>query len=108
MVALMLRAVLVLSVLAAGLHLPSNAHASSTVDVHQVGADCHDTDAPADDGTDTDGNAVHHHHHCPIAVTFSDPAAASTLFTRPGDLRPLKQAALASRATAPPLDPPLA
>ncbi len=108
----LLRIVIAFSVILAGMHLPATAHAQDVTD-HGLHHDHHAShaddasdkkgDVPVDVGTD-----IMHHHHCPMGV---DPAPVVDLAPMPISkslVVPTSSAALHSRATAPPLQPPLA
>jgi hypothetical protein len=110
---LVLQFLILFSVLCAGFHAPAAAHAD--YDDHGRAsvllADAHYVDAHEDfsDDSSTDpSQELYHHHHCPAAMMVdcghnTDRPSASRDMLRPGEVT-----ALISRASAPPIDPPLA
>jgi hypothetical protein len=107
-----LRFVLAFSVIMAGIHMPATAHAETGAEhgLHRDHHSSHSEDASGQNGdTPVDvGSDVLHHHHCPMGL---DPAPINTLAAMPlakSLLVPANSAVLRSRATEPPLQPPLA
>lgn len=103
---------LILAALMAGMDTPaaadSNAAASGIIGHH------HDFVEPADDAVPDDnsptgsGGEVVDHHHCPAGLV-ADEGLVSASGSRIRDIHlPRLAAALASRATAPPTEPPAA
>lgn len=103
---------LLFAALMAGMDAPAmaydNAAAPGIVDHH------HDFVEPADDAVPDDnsptgsGSEVLHHHHCPTGLVADD-ALASASGSKIRDVHvPRIAAALASRSTAPPTEPPAA
>lgn len=109
--ALLLRLAILLSVVLAGLHMPAMAADLGEADDAAVFAFAKQDHLHANHQSpatgEQSGEAVHHH-HCPLAIDFAGPANS-------GDLAPVSQShfaatpgPLTSRATAPPVNPPLA
>lgn len=109
---ILLRLAVAFSVLIAGMHMPAAAHAETGADYglhhdHHVSVSDHDSGQKGESPVDSGGDALHHH-HCPMGV---DPAQASGLAAMPlakSLIVPARSAVLRSRATEPPLHPPLA
>lgn len=105
--------VILFSVLCAGLHAPALAHGHH--DEHDEAsflmADTHHAGAHEDFSDDSSSDLsqeLFHHHHCPMAMT-SECSGGSDAAVAKGDmLRPGEATALVSRASAPPIEPPLA
>lgn len=108
---ILIRFAILFSVILAGLHVPAVAADLGEVD-GIVTAYC----AEHDDGPSVDhksipgeqGNEGLHHHHCPMAADLDGPADSSDLAPMAQVHVPAALGALKSRATAPPIDPPLA
>jgi beta-glucosidase/6-phospho-beta-glucosidase/beta-galactosidase len=107
---IVLQFLILFSVLCAGLHAPAAAHGDHGQATVLV-ADAHHAAAHedfSDDSSSDPSQELYHHHHCPAALmvecghnTYRPHASRDML--RPGEVT-----ALVSRASAPPVEPPLA
>lgn len=107
----LIQLLLLIAALMAGLDTPAMAYdaAPAGIDAHQhVFAEVADDAVPADNSPTGSGTELLHHHHCPVCLVADESAA-------PGSGLPARDvhlsraaAALASRATAPPIEPPAA
>ncbi len=107
----LIRLLVVLSVLLAGLHTPVLAHDSRslTVDVHHHDHESADTSADGkQESPGALGGDALHHHHCPLALAGATAEIVAAALTGGADFLPGCSRALSSLATAPPLEPPLA
>ena len=109
----LIRLMVALSVLLAGLHAPAFAQGHDEVGV-TVDGHYHDH-AVAEDRSDQKqgsagalGSEALHHHHCPLGLTGVPAELAATALTDCAVFLSGPVKALASLATAPPLEPPLA
>ena len=102
---------LLIAALMAGLDTPAMAHDAvpAGIDAHQhVFAEAADDAAPDDNSPTGSGNELLHHHHCPAGLA-ADESAVPDSWTPTRDIHLARAAtALASRATAPPTEPPAA
>lgn len=107
----LIRFMVVLSVLFAGLHEPVLAHDGGgiTADIH------HHDHAQSEDRSDQQqsapgalGNEVLHHHHCPVGLAGASAELTMAALQSCEAFVPVRDRALASLAIAPPLEPPLA
>ena len=102
----MMRMIMILAVLFCSMHVaePASAHAADSAQIFEAGQD------DADKGSPEPAAKFAHtgHHHCPVApdVWQASPDAAPALVNAP--LFAAAVVALASRASPPLLDPPLA
>lgn len=107
----LLRLAVVFSVIMAGMHMPDTAHAQSAADSslhHDHHANASD-DVSNENGESPDiGSDVMHHHHCPIGLDSNPADMIGEMILGGSLLLPANSAALRSRATEPPLEPPLA
>ena len=110
---IVLQFLILFSVLCAGLHAPAAAHGDhddhgqATVLV----ADAHHADAHEDfsgDSSSDPSQELFHHHHCPAAMMVECAHNTDRPHTSRDMLRPGEVTALVSRASAPPVEPPLA
>jgi hypothetical protein len=92
--------------------MPASAHVEIGADLglhnHHIASDGDDVsdrngDTPIETGTD-----VLHHHHCPMGLDPAPVCELATIALSRSLIVPANAAALHSRATAPPLQPPLA
>jgi hypothetical protein len=108
-----LRFLLLFAVLCAGLHAPALAHDAhdnhdDTIVVMADGHHAHSDDAAPQDNSSNGLHELYHHHHCPMAMAADDADDTAGIPVARSTLRPREAAALLSRATAPPTQPPLA
>lgn len=104
---------IVLSVLCAGLHAPALAHGNHDEhgEAKVLVADTHDAHAHedlSDDSSSDQSQEFFHHHHCPAAMVAECTHASDGPHAARDMLRPGEVTALVSRASAPPVEPPLA
>ncbi len=107
----LIRFLVVLSVLLAGTHAPVLAHdgAGFAVDSHHhEHASCENQSDQKQNSTADLGNETLHHHHCPNCLAGTPAELAITGLKDTTAFLPSLAKALASLATAPPLEPPLA
>lgn len=107
-----IKCLLLLAVLCAGLHVPAMAHGDHP-DPYQalevVGAvEAHDRDVTRHEESTGGLHELFHHHHCPMGMTVDDDVGTGVLLSARSTPRPGETAVLLSRATAPPIEPPLA
>lgn len=109
---LLLRLAIVFSVIMAGMHTPASAHVESKADValhhdHHFDQTANMSESNEKAPIEGSGTAMHHH-HCPIGLNPAPFVALTAML--PLQLVPSSSsaAALRSRATAPPLQPPSA
>jgi hypothetical protein len=62
----------------------------------------------SDESSSDPSQELFHHHHCPAAMMVDCGSAGATLLASRDMLRPGEVTALMSRASAPPIEPPLA
>lgn len=102
---------LLIAALMAGLDTPAMAYdaAPASIDAHhQAFVEVSDDAAPNDNSPTGSGTELLHHHHCPTGLVTDEPlASGSGLPARDIHLSRASEA-LASRATAPPTQPPSA
>jgi hypothetical protein len=110
---IVLQFVFLFSVLCAGLHAPAAAHGGH--DGHGQAsvlvAEAHHADAHndfSDDSSPDPSQELYHHHHCPAAMMVECGHNADRSYLSRDMLRPGEATALVSRASAPPIEPPLA
>lgn len=107
---IVLQFLILFSVLCAGFHAPAAAHddhGQATVLV----ADAHHADAHedlSDDSSSDPSQEIYHHHHCPAAMMVECGQNVDRPYASRDMLRPGEVTALLSRASALPIEPPLA
>lgn len=106
----LIRFMVVLSVLFAGLHEPVFAYdgGGMTADSHHHDhAQSEDRSDQQQDSSGALGSEALHHHHCPVGLAGTPAELAITALVSSAAFFPVRDRALASLATAPPLEPPL-
>lgn len=103
---------LLIAALFAGVDMPAmafdNAPATMVEAHYQTCVEVSNNGAPDDNSPTGSGSELLHHHHCPAGLIAEDSAlSASAVLARDSHLS-RATAALASRATAPPTEPPAA
>jgi hypothetical protein len=107
----LIRFMVVLSVLFAGLHEPVLAHDGGgiTAESHRHDqAQSQDRSDPQQGSPGALGNEARYHHHCPVGLAGPPAEMAIAALQSCAAFSPVRDRPLASLATAPPLEPPLA
>jgi hypothetical protein len=104
--------IVIWTVVTAGQHIAVEAQPligyDAASDEHCISAVGRELDTSKGAPVEPADEALHHHHHCPAAITPSTAGAGAFIAINILKQRPHSQTPLLSRGLAPPLDPPLA
>lgn len=110
---IVLQFLILFSVLCAGFHAPAAAHGddhdhgqASVLVADALHADAHEDFS--DNSSSDPSQEIFHHHHCPAAMMVGCGYNVDGPYANRDKLRPGEVTDLLSRASAPPIEPPLA